>query len=112
MSRYNQTDRHKTGNAARPMRTTSDLEEIQARFSFNLTRLMKQEGRTSQYVCEKLDIQAPKLSRWRNGDAVPRPNQITALAEFFGVDVIEFFKAVPADHVGKFAPPYELVKKR
>jgi transcriptional regulator with XRE-family HTH domain len=64
--------------------------------SANLTRLIKASGYSQAQIADKVGCSKSALSGWVNGSRYPRPEQIAALASFFGVDTGELTEDVEA----------------
>jgi transcriptional regulator with XRE-family HTH domain len=59
-----------------------------AAFAELLSHLITSAGVSGRTVATNIQVDTAQLSRWRHG-AVPRPQQIVRLAEYFGVDAGE-----------------------
>lgn len=60
-------------------------------FTENLKRIHKESGYMQIHVCKKMDISVQAFHNWSTGKMFPSPEKIELLAEFYGVDWLEFF---------------------
>jgi len=64
-------------------------ETMRQSFAKNLKRLMYADGMTQKDICDRLNVSAPTVSAWCNGNKLPRVQTIDALCNLFDVDRAE-----------------------
>lgn len=66
----------------------------------NLKRFMLTYNKTRKEVCEALDIRYTTFSDWINGKTYPRIEALEKLADYFGMQVGDFFVDVESPDTG------------
>lgn len=69
------------------------METIREILAFNLARI---RGKRSQaQVASDCGFETPTYNRWEKMKAWPDPGSIQRLAEYYGIDASEFYRALP-----------------
>lgn len=66
--------------------------------------MRKKDGRSAPWVAGKLNVSRDAVYKWESGDLNPTPANIFGLAEIFGDEVIERFRAEHMDFA-TMSPP-------
>ncbi len=66
----------------------------QQTFADALNQLLRGSGISGNRLADRIGVDSSQVSRWRTGDAIPRPENIAKLADTFGVDYDWLFRLV------------------
>lgn len=71
--------------------TMEEVRETEATLARTLKILRAMDGYTQEDVARAIGTSVTNISHWETGLKVPRPEWLTALAKFYGVEVGNLF---------------------